>query len=300
LAIEHPEYSRLLSLAHLIAHVSGARLGLLPVGANALGLSFFGGESAEAENINANAKVHLLWGIDPALDCIQAPSILQVLDNADCVIAATAFRSPMLDQLAHIYLPVAAFYESGGTFMNMEGRAQTAKPSAPPLDEAKPGWKILRVAGNLWGLPDPGFETLNAVSDAAKAQIAKVGGIETLNSDDWNCPKALSTTEQAPGYIHIAPLGAYRTDPLTREAEALQKTNASAAPVARLHPEAVEALGLEAGDFIQITANESTFDCAYQGDPKVPKGSLVLNAGFDHSALFMPYEVLTVERAVWI
>jgi NADH-quinone oxidoreductase subunit G len=310
LAIEHPEYSRLLSLVHLIAHISGARIALLPVGANALGLSLLLENTQTAENtatqsysIESDARVHVLWGIDPALDSVQAASLLSALASADCVIAATAFRSTTLDRLAHIYLPIAPFYESGGTFINMEGRAQTVKPAAHPEGDVKPGWKVLRVVNNLWGLPDLGFETLAAVSDAAKAQIkTQISDINSpcpsINIDAWHCPKAAPAAVQPSGCVHIAPLASYRTDFLSREAEALQKTNASAPPVARLHPDTVKQHHLSADARIRITAlrtPDANLSCTYRSDPKVPKGSLVLNAGFDHSALLMPYDILTIE-----
>ena len=228
------------------------------------------------------------------------------------MIVATTHRSAALDRVAHIYLPIAPFYESGGSFVNMEGRVQTAKPAAHPVGEAKPGWKVLRVMGNLWGLPDPGFETLSAVSDAAKAQIkAQTGEIDTpypsLNTDSWHCPKTApnavshkkSKADKSTGCVHIAPLGSYRTDFLSREAEALQKTTASAPPIARLHPDTAKQHHLSPGEHIRLTASGGTiFSCAYQIDGRVPKGSLVLNAGFDHSAVFIPYEILTLEGVV--
>jgi NADH-quinone oxidoreductase subunit G len=257
-----------------------------------------------------DARVHLLWGVDPALDCVWAASLLPALHSADCVIAATTFRSATLDRLAHIYLPVAPFYESGGTFINMEGRVQTAKPAAYPEGEAKPGWKVLRVAGNLWGLTDPGFETLGAVSDAAKAQIkTQIGDTDTscpsINTNIWHCPKggpmAMQSSVPSGACVHIAPLGTYRTDCLSREAEALQKTNASAQPIARLHPDTVKQYRLGVSDHIRITAPQTSdvyLSYTSQSDPTVPKGSLVLNAGFDHSAVLVPYDILTIERVI--
>jgi NADH-quinone oxidoreductase subunit G len=308
LAIEHPEYSRLLSLAHLIGHLTGADIALLPMGANALGLSLLSENNPLPTKPSVSASkqhppnVHLLWGIDPALDCIQAPSLLSNLASADSVIAATAYRSPTLDRLADIYLPIAPFYESGGTFVNMEGRIQTVKPAAHPEAEAKPGWKVLRVAGNFWGLPDPGFETLQAVSQAAKAQIEKITmPCTAVDTQTFQCPKIAPVATQGgqiKGPVHIAPLATYRIDALSREAKALQNTHASASPVARLHPETVKQYKLKADDHIKlISAEGASFSCAYQTDLKVPKGSVVLNAGFEQSAIFMPYEILTIEEA---
>ena len=49
-------------------------------------------------------------------------------------------------------LPIAPFTETAGTFVNCEGRAQSFNGTVQPLGEARPGWKVLRVLGNLLGL----------------------------------------------------------------------------------------------------------------------------------------------------
>src|SRR5690606_15992885 len=43
----------------------------------------------------------------------------------------------------------APFSETSGTFVNCEGRAQSFNGTVKPLGDARPGWKVLRVLGNL-------------------------------------------------------------------------------------------------------------------------------------------------------
>ena len=57
-------------------------------------------------------------------------------------------------------LPAAAFTETSGTFVNAEGAMQSFKGANPPPGEARPGWKILRVLGNLLNLD--GFDYLSS------------------------------------------------------------------------------------------------------------------------------------------
>ena len=42
-------------------------------------------------------------------------------------------------------LPIAAFAETSGTWVNVEGRWQSVAGAARPPGEARPGWKVLRV-----------------------------------------------------------------------------------------------------------------------------------------------------------
>src|SRR5208283_2061785 len=74
---------------------------------------------------------------------------------------------------ATVMLPIAPFTETSGTFVNTEGRAQSYNGVVRPLGDTRPGWKVLRVLGNLLGVAGFNFDTSEAVRDAALA-----GGIE--------------------------------------------------------------------------------------------------------------------------
>ena len=49
-------------------------------------------------------------------------------------------------------LPIGTFAETSGTYVNCEGQWQSQPGAAQPLGEARPGWKVLRVLGNLLNL----------------------------------------------------------------------------------------------------------------------------------------------------
>ena len=66
-------------------------------------------------------------------------------------------------------LPVAAFAETSGTWVNVEGRWQSVPGAARPPGEARPAWKVLRVLGNLLGLA--GFEYLS--SEEIRDELAR-------------------------------------------------------------------------------------------------------------------------------
>ena len=58
-----------------------------------------------------------------------------------------------------VLLPIAPFTETPGTFVNAEGRVQSFHAVVKPLGETRPAWKVLRVLGNLLGLPGFDYES---------------------------------------------------------------------------------------------------------------------------------------------
>ena len=66
--------------------------------------------------------------------------------------AATPYADDTLKSVAHVLLPISTFVETSGTYVNLEGLWQSFAGAAKPLGEARPGWKVLRVLGNLAGI----------------------------------------------------------------------------------------------------------------------------------------------------
>ncbi len=111
-------------------------------------------------------KAYFLLHAEPELDCANPQQAMAALKGADLVVALTPFKTRALDY-AHVILPVAPFTETSGTFINTEGRVQSFNAVVKPLGETRPAWKVLRVLGNLLGLP--GFEQDS--SEAVRAEV---------------------------------------------------------------------------------------------------------------------------------
>ena len=84
-------------------------------------------------------KGYLLWGLEPDLDLGNPAQALRALGQAECVVACTAFRAPSLDAMADVLLPIAAFAETSGTFVNVEGAWQGFRGAAGPARRGPPG-----------------------------------------------------------------------------------------------------------------------------------------------------------------
>ena len=91
------------------------------------------------------------------------------------MVALTPFASEELLRHAHVLLPMGAFAETSGTYINLEGRWQSHPGAVAPPGEARPGWKILRVLGNLLQLPGFDEKSSEQVRDRLRAALDAAG-----------------------------------------------------------------------------------------------------------------------------
>jgi NADH-quinone oxidoreductase subunit G len=158
----------------------------------------------------------LLCGVEPEADISVAAAT--GLKKAQAVIAVSAFDTPELRELATVLLPAAAFGESSGTYVSLEGRWQSFAGAARPLGTARPAWKILRVLGNALGAAGFDYESSEAVRDELHALLERT---PARSYDAVHRPAGLPVGGTLSEH-HI-----YRADPLVRRATSLQRTRAA-------------------------------------------------------------------------
>src|SRR2546429_104316 len=166
LAARHASFADLRALAAALAQLTGATLGRLAEGGNAAGAYLAGaiphrlaGARAAArpgltprDMLQRALRAHLLLGgLEPSIDALD-PESLRMLAKAELVVAVTPFASEEAKRIARVLLPMGTFAETSGTYVNCEGLWQSHPGAAAPVGEARPGWKVLRVLGNLLGL----------------------------------------------------------------------------------------------------------------------------------------------------
>jgi len=188
LAAAHPDYTLIKALAYVIGEASKARVGFLPAAANSAGAPLAGalpnvGPGAQAvepagmstaDMLAEPRAAYLLWGLEPSYDLIDPALAAKALDQAKLVVACTAFRGPALEAAADLMLPIAGFAETSGTFVNAELMWQGFRGAVAPPGEARPGWKVLRVLGNLLGLDEFEYNTSAQVLDELKVACEAV------------------------------------------------------------------------------------------------------------------------------
>ncbi len=236
LALRHSAYAELRCLARELARVTGATFGELAEGANAAGAYLAGcvphraaaGVVRAAYGRNARQMLeeplpgYLLLGAEPWADGLQ-PQTLATLERARFVGAITAYASPAMLQVAHVLLPAAAFAETSGTYVSLEGRWQSFTGAARAPGSARPAWKILRVLGNLLNLPAFDYQSTESVRDELRAAVERA---PRLGYDSAFVPTLSASVET------LRDLPMYKLDPLLRRAPSLQQTRAGQAAAA--------------------------------------------------------------------
>jgi NADH-quinone oxidoreductase subunit G len=135
------------------------------------------------------------------------------------VVAFTPFESPALRDAADLMLPIGTFAETSGTFVNCEGRWQSFAGIANPLGEARPGWKVLRVLGNLLNAENFEYQTSEDVRD----EIAGTAG--DIKPEQYKTSgKSLPKVNGADAADQQVDVPIYWVDGLVRRATALQLT----------------------------------------------------------------------------
>jgi NADH-quinone oxidoreductase subunit G len=301
-AAQHPQASQLHALAAWIAERCGATVGFLGEGGNTVGAQLVGalpgaGGLNAAQMLSQPMKALVLLHTEPTLDSANPAATQAVLAQSGLVVAMTSFfegdDSP-LAQAADVLLPTAPFTETGGSFVNAEGRVQGFHGVVKPLADTRPGWKILRVLGNLLGLQGFEQETVEAVRAEA---LGDESTLATRLDNRSSTPLALPAAP-APGLERIADVPLYATDPLVRRAPALQQTADARAPVAGLPIALWQSLGLQVGDSVRLRQGPTSAVLPAREEPGLAATAVRVSAGHPATAsLGAMFGAITVERA---
>jgi NADH dehydrogenase/NADH:ubiquinone oxidoreductase subunit G len=85
-----------------------------------------------------------------------------------------------LDEIADVILPETTAFETDGTFVNAEGRAQGAVRAIEPQADARPGWRILADLAAKMGSSAFGYGSAGDVRDALAAAVPAFHGLSAL------------------------------------------------------------------------------------------------------------------------
>jgi len=225
-ACNHADFSKMAAVANAIATMSGASFGTFSDGANSAGAHLAGaiphrgaggadvdGGKNIGQMFSGDMKAFVLHNVEPELDC--SPDATKALQDAHLVIALSAFKDGAVSEYADVMLPTAGFTETSGTFVNVAGTWQSFKAATAAKGEARPGWKIFRVMGNL--LDFPGYDYVSSEDIVDELQI--VMNSVQQRAGDWPIPDSLNGSAQPANVCSI-----YQVDPLVRRAKALQAT----------------------------------------------------------------------------
>lgn len=266
LAQSHASFARLMQCASLVARLSGAQLIWLPESGNSLGAALVGAQSKQsgmnaAEMLRKGMDNWLLWNVDPAQDCL----LPEATKLSGRVVAVSAFDTPGLRAVSDWLLPIAAFGEAAGSYINANANWQFAPVALNAPGEAKPGWKVLRVLGNMMNSAGFDYVSLDQVTEAAKASAASA---TRINHDAL---MSLTTTQrESSDFARVAELPMYANDIYVRHAQPLQAHQHAGQAVLRMNPQQVVKSSVQVKD-----VNGNLLELEVIADARVAAGNIV-------------------------
>ncbi len=227
-AAHHAQASQLLALAQWIGAQCGASVGYLTEAANTVGAQWAealpgaGGLNA-GQMLAGGLKAVVLLHNEPEFDSAAGSHAHAALAGAGMVVTLSPFKANM--DCSDVLLPIAPFTETSGTFVNAEGRVQSFHAVVKPLSDTRPAWKVLRVLGNLLGLPGFDFESSQDVLAHVRRALEVVATHVPADRLSNAAPSDVDLSVMADSAA-AAPVVAsiYALDGLVRRATSLQLT----------------------------------------------------------------------------
>ncbi|MCF6282509.1 MAG: NADH-quinone oxidoreductase subunit NuoG [Candidatus Polarisedimenticolaceae bacterium] len=306
-AAAHPDYSLLVVLASAIAEATNTSLSYIPALSNSVGAALAGalphrGPAASlVEKCGANAqmmqskprKAYLLMGAEPGFDFWDPSLINSALDQAECVVALTAYHSESLASCADVMLPIAGFAETSGTLVNAEGTWQSFNGLVKPQGDARPAWKVLRVLGNLLDIDGFDQNSSDDVLEELKSHAAETAidnSVSTKTAGELN-----SSTE---GLYRIGDVPMYASDALVRRASSLQRTNSAEPAAVRLSANQAKSSDVEEEETLVVVQDGNRAQLPLIIDPRVPDGAVWISSALPGTEkLGGQFGVVTLEKA---
>jgi NADH-quinone oxidoreductase subunit G len=287
LAQHHPHAAQLHLLAQALAEATGAHFGFLGEAANSVG-GFIAGCIPTGTPVGKNTrqmldeplKAYLLLGVEAELDTHDPQRAVAAMKAAELVVAMSPYQHGATDY-AHVLLPIATFTETAGTYVSTEGTVQSFQGVVRPLGEARPAWKVLRVLGNLLGLPGFGHDSAEDVRREALGGRSIVAMLDNRLLDvrvDAVAPPSAGRIQR------IGEVPIYAADAIVRRAGSLQQTRDGAPPVARMNRALFEKLGLREGDVVRVRQGAGAALVAARMDDRLPEGCIRLAAARPETA----------------
>ncbi|RUM78480.1 MAG: NADH-quinone oxidoreductase subunit G [Candidatus Thioglobus sp.] len=162
----------------------------------------------------ADLKAYILLDVYPQYDFHHSAQAVEALSNDDTfVISLNSFKDDAVAQYSDVLLPIASFYETSGSHVNVEGEVQSFAAAVNAPNNAKPAWKVLKVLADLLELP--GFH----YADSAQVTSEVIHQSHKQHAHDESIDVKVKR-----GINVIWQKSPYAVDVLSRHAASLQAT----------------------------------------------------------------------------
>lgn len=306
-AMMHPEFAALRVLADAIAKQTDSVFAYLSDAGNSAGAWLAGAvphrgvagdtDALQGKNLEqlleAPAEATILLNVEPNLDTAQCRKLMDSLSSNNFVVAISAFNSDALQVSADVILPAAAFTETSGTYVNIEGHWQSFNGVKSPVGEARPAWKVLRVLANLMKLDGFDFMSSEQVRDECRSYCET---LELNNSIDVSEKLVLNDTTDTLKRCGDVPM--YAGDALVRRAPSLQKTKDAAVLDVSINSTMADKFGVADVDTVFVKQGEHSAQLTLNIDDGVPDGTAWIPLSVSGAELLdHPFGDVIIEKA---
>ena len=302
LAQQHPDASILKAIASWLGDNSNCKVAVLAAANSAAGwlANCLPGENGKnaAQMLESGCGAMLLLGTEPELDSVDGKAALAGMNHCGFVVQISAFKSESVMQYADALLPMAAFAEAAGSYVNCEGKIQKANVAATPKGEARPGWKILRVLGNFLNCAGFDYITLDDVS----AEIEQSAGMNSVMPSSilrqWRIESPHSTASSREGELcRLADMPMYRGEVTLRHANALQATADNPPPAVSIHPNTAASGNLQDGETVVVKNGTGKAVLPLKTDVRIPENAAYIPAGYEETTTLGGHVMVSLEKA---
>ncbi len=294
-----PNAAALRAMAREFARLTKSAFNEVAAGANDIGLARAGavpqsiGKNA-AEMLAQPPKNLIVYHAGTA-DVSDAKAFDAARNDAGFCVYIGAYACNSVKRTAHAVLPVGLAPEINGTYVNVDGTAQTVAAGSKLPGEAREGWRVLRALGAQLGLEDFSFTDFGEVHAKVKPQLAekpvtgKACEKQSRPHPDGN---------RAPGsFVRVSTVPIYRADAVVRRAKSLQAHPLTGHAAVGLHPEDALALGLSADAQAKVSAGDAETTLPVIVTRAVPRGSAWIESTWSQTKALPPTgSIVTVAR----
>jgi len=304
-AERHPDYGKIGTIASIIASAISANHAQLTDGANCAGAWLTGaiphrapgGQKLVAPGLDANRMfdtslaAYILLGVEPDFDCIQPKKVLEAL-RSSFVVALTAFHNRSLESTADVLLPIAAFAENEGTYVNVLGQWQSFASAVRAPGSVRAAWKVLRVLGERLSLP--GFDAIECGDVTAEITALCNGKMNPSPAD--GAVKIDCSPKSSSKFEAVVEIPLYATDAIVRHGEALQRVFQRNVESVYLSQSTAEQLELKIGGQAVLKADGVETMMTVVVDDTVSDGSYVVYSAHPGGAALSGSEQIQISK----
>jgi NADH-quinone oxidoreductase subunit G len=241
----NPQADEISQLVKDIAEASQVQTLNVSLTSNSLAAEQVGFKPVNGKNaleiLASDLNSFVMFDIYPDFDCFNPKSAIENLSRSDAfVVSLNSFEDNSVLKYSDVVLPIASFYETSGTHVNIDNISQSYSASVKSAGDSKPGWKVVKVLADL--LEIQGFEFTDSTEVAVEAltftPATSLSEVKISNSD---IPEISTVWQYTP----------YATDAFVRHSSSLQETQIGKINVATVSKATAKLLKLSESDLFK-------------------------------------------------